>query len=362
MRSRLAVGSLVLSLGAVAGLLGHRRRADPARHPAHRPAEPADPHRHPRPDSESEPGTPSGTPGGPPEVVDTLVDGLEVPWGVDFLPDGEAVVTERISGRVDRVGTDGEVSPLGTVAERRTPGRGRPPRRRRVPGLRDRPDAVPLPDHRHGQPGRPGRARRRSARTHDGRPRRHPGRLHPRRRAHRLRPRRPPLRHDRRDRRPRAGPGPAQPGREDPPDHPRRRPRARQPRPRLPGVVAGPPQRAGPRVGRRGAPVGLGVRRLGVGRAQPRREGRQLRLAARSRVPAATRRTSTRSSCGRSTRPRRAGWPSPTATCGWRACAASGCGASRSPPTGRRRSRGRSSARSTGGCAPWPSHPTGCSG
>jgi glucose/arabinose dehydrogenase len=48
-------------------------------------------------------------------VVDTLVGGLEVPWGVVFLADGEAVVTERISGRVDRVGKDGEVSLLGTV-------------------------------------------------------------------------------------------------------------------------------------------------------------------------------------------------------------------------------------------------------
>jgi glucose/arabinose dehydrogenase len=49
-------------------------------------------------------------------VVDTLVEGLEVPWGVDFLPDGDAVVSERISGRVDRVTPGGEVTSLGTLA------------------------------------------------------------------------------------------------------------------------------------------------------------------------------------------------------------------------------------------------------
>ena len=114
MRSRLAVGSLVLSLAAVAGCSG------PDAEPIPRVTQPTDLPSQPTPtdtptDGEPDPGTPSEPPGGPPEVVDTFVDGLEVPWGVDFLPDGEAVVTERISGRVDRVGKDGEVSLLGTV-------------------------------------------------------------------------------------------------------------------------------------------------------------------------------------------------------------------------------------------------------
>ena len=37
---------------------------------------------------------------GVPDVVGTVASGLETPWGLDFLPDGRAVVTERDSARV----------------------------------------------------------------------------------------------------------------------------------------------------------------------------------------------------------------------------------------------------------------------
>jgi glucose/arabinose dehydrogenase len=114
-RSRLALGSLVLLLGA-AGCSGTGTDAEPIP----RVTQPTDLPTQPTPTRtggdgtvpEDEPGTPSGRP----SVVDTLVERLEVPWGVDFLPDGRAVVTERISGRVLRIGTDGEVTPLGTVS------------------------------------------------------------------------------------------------------------------------------------------------------------------------------------------------------------------------------------------------------
>lgn len=49
--------------------------------------------------------------------VETVVDGLEHPWGLAFLPDGDMLVTER-PGRLRRVSAEGELSePLGGVPE-----------------------------------------------------------------------------------------------------------------------------------------------------------------------------------------------------------------------------------------------------
>ena len=66
------------------------------------------------PQEPEEPEEPSDSSGGGPEAT-TLVDGLAVPWGIDFLPGGDAVVTERDSRRVLRVTADGEVTELGVV-------------------------------------------------------------------------------------------------------------------------------------------------------------------------------------------------------------------------------------------------------
>jgi len=51
---------------------------------------------------------------GPPLVVDTVARNLSVPWGIDFLPDGTAIVTERDTRRVLAI-DDGRVTQIGLI-------------------------------------------------------------------------------------------------------------------------------------------------------------------------------------------------------------------------------------------------------
>lgn len=62
-----------------------------------------------------------GPKGQVPVRVEVVAKGLEVPWGIGFLPGGDMLVTER-PGRVRRVGKDGAVSP--PVAELQVSGDG----------------------------------------------------------------------------------------------------------------------------------------------------------------------------------------------------------------------------------------------
>lgn len=72
--------------------------------------------------------TPTSTPpsDGEPEVVETVATGLVAPWGLAFLPDGNAVVTERDTAKVLLVGGDAphEVTELGTIGEAAPQGEG----------------------------------------------------------------------------------------------------------------------------------------------------------------------------------------------------------------------------------------------
>ncbi len=58
-----------------------------------------------------------------PFKITTLIDNLEVPWSLAFLPGGNIILTERLPGRLRILGTDGTVSkPLTGVAAAMSPG------------------------------------------------------------------------------------------------------------------------------------------------------------------------------------------------------------------------------------------------
>lgn len=64
-----------------------------------------------RPESGGQDGSAGADPGRPEEVT----AGLEVPWGLAFLPDGSALVAQRDSAEVVRVSPDGSVAGVGAV-------------------------------------------------------------------------------------------------------------------------------------------------------------------------------------------------------------------------------------------------------
>ncbi|HEU5110355.1 MAG TPA: PQQ-dependent sugar dehydrogenase [Micromonosporaceae bacterium] len=56
--------------------------------------------------------------------VRVLTEEVELPWGIAFLPDGSALITERDSARLLRVGTDGSVREEQRIGEARPRGEG----------------------------------------------------------------------------------------------------------------------------------------------------------------------------------------------------------------------------------------------
>lgn len=54
----------------------------------------------------------------PPQVIDTIATGLAAPWGIGFLPNGDAVVTERDTTKVLLLTSPSyDVSEVGTIAD-----------------------------------------------------------------------------------------------------------------------------------------------------------------------------------------------------------------------------------------------------
>ena len=150
--------------------------------------------------TDSRPSSAPSATGGAAGQVGVLATGLEVPWGIAFLPDGDALVTERDSARILRVpaggGTPAEVQRLSEVdgdGEGGLLGIAVPPTYAR--------DQLVYVYYSTADDNRIARMRARPAAAADRH--RHPALGHPQRRPAGVRPGRLPLRRHRRRLRPR---------------------------------------------------------------------------------------------------------------------------------------------------------------
>ena len=68
--------------------------------------------------------SPSAEPSGPPRprIDETIADDLDVPWGIAFLSSGDALVSERNTGRILKITSRGKVTTVGEIAGVVAPG------------------------------------------------------------------------------------------------------------------------------------------------------------------------------------------------------------------------------------------------
>ena len=166
--------------------------------------------------------------------AEVMATGLEVPWGLSFLPTGDALVGERMTGDIYEIPADGgEPTLVGTVPDVEALGEGGLLGHRGRPAVHPRLVRLRLPDDRRPTTGSCGSGSSRTSRDlrPRGDPRRHRQGGQPQRRRAGVRARRHAVRRRRRRRQPRQRPGPRQPQRQDPADDPLGNPPIEDPNP-----------------------------------------------------------------------------------------------------------------------------------
>jgi glucose/arabinose dehydrogenase len=110
-RTRLRAGLLAASLMIGVGACSDDESDD---------VEVLDPSPSPTSESPEEPNRPTRPDRGPPpvpEVAGTVATGITSPWDIVFLPNDDALVSERDTGLIKRVTSDGEVQTVGELPE-----------------------------------------------------------------------------------------------------------------------------------------------------------------------------------------------------------------------------------------------------